>query len=134
MFYLVVFRALTLIWQKQNCIFLIDYVTTWILRNCIFLISYVTTWILRNCIFLIDYVTTWILRNSFSPLPQRSCVFATYSDFVIPISLKPDVVDLTYFKLWILSPNLMNLSCISNPPKTGFNWAPASILKHWIQF
>ena len=24
-----------------------------------------------------------------------------------------------------LKPNLMNLSHVSNPPKTGFNWAPA---------
>ena len=28
----------------------------------------------------------------------------------------------------------MNLSQVSNPPKNGFNWAPAEILKHWIQF
>ena len=28
-------------------------------------------------------------------------------------------------KLSLQSPNFMNLSCVSNPPKTGFNWAPA---------
>ena len=32
------------------------------------------------------------------------------------------------------SPNLMNLSRFSNLPKTSFNWAPACILKNWIQF
>ena len=29
-------------------------------------------------------------------------------------------------------PYLMNLSRVSNPPKTGFNWAPAQILKKII--
>ena len=28
----------------------------------------------------------------------------------------------------------MNLSRASNPPKKGFNWAPALILKNWIKF
>ena len=28
----------------------------------------------------------------------------------------------------------MNLSRVSNPPKTGFNLAPVLNLKHWIQF
>ena len=31
-------------------------------------------------------------------------------------------------------PNLMNLSHVSNPPKTGFNWSPAQMLKNLIQF
>ena len=30
---------------------------------------------------------------------QRNCVFATNSDFLIPISLEPNVVDLRDFKL-----------------------------------
>ena len=34
----------------------------------------------------------------------------------------------------VQSPNLINLSRVSNPPKTGFNLAPAKIFKHWIQF
>ena len=33
---------------------------------------------------------------------QRNWVFATNSDFLITISLEPNVVDLNYFKLWIL--------------------------------
>ena len=33
---------------------------------------------------------------------QRNCVFATNSDFLIPISLEPNVVDLRDFKLWIM--------------------------------
>ena len=33
---------------------------------------------------------------------ERNWVFATKSDFLIPISLKPNVVDHRYFKLWIL--------------------------------
>ena len=33
---------------------------------------------------------------------QRNWVFVTNSDFLIPISLQPNVVDLRYFKLWIL--------------------------------
>ena len=31
-----------------------------------------------------------------------NCVFATNSDFIIPISLNPDGLDLKYVKLWIL--------------------------------
>ena len=33
---------------------------------------------------------------------QRNWVFATNSDFLITISLEPNVTDLRYFKLWIL--------------------------------
>ena len=33
----------------------------------------------------------------------------------------------------IQSPNLMNLSRVSNPPKTGLNWALAKILKHYVE-
>ena len=33
---------------------------------------------------------------------QRNCVFVTKSDFLIPISLQPNFVDLRYFKLWVL--------------------------------
>ena len=33
---------------------------------------------------------------------QRNWVFATNSDFLFIISLEPNVVDLRYFKLWIL--------------------------------
>ena len=32
----------------------------------------------------------------------------------------------------VQSPNLMNLSRISNLPKAGFNWAPTKTLKDWI--
>ena len=32
---------------------------------------------------------------------ERNWIFATNSDFLITISLKPNVVDLRYFKLWI---------------------------------
>ena len=39
---------------------------------------------------------------SFSILHERNWVFATNSGFLTPISLRPDVVDLRYFKLWIL--------------------------------
>ena len=33
---------------------------------------------------------------------ERNWVFVTNSDFLIPISLQPNVVDLRYFKLWIM--------------------------------
>ena len=33
---------------------------------------------------------------------ERNWVFATNSDFLITISLEPNVADLRYFKLWIL--------------------------------
>ena len=33
---------------------------------------------------------------------KRNWVFATNSDFQIPVTLQPNVVDLIYFKLWIL--------------------------------
>ena len=33
---------------------------------------------------------------------KRNWVFATNSDFLIPIYLQPNVVDLRYFKLWIM--------------------------------
>ena len=38
---------------------------------------------------------------------QRNWVFVTNSDFLIPISLQPNVVDLRYFKLWILLDQIM---------------------------
>ena len=38
---------------------------------------------------------------------ERNWVFATNSDFKIPISLKPNVVDRRYFKLWILVDQIM---------------------------
>ena len=46
-----------------------------------------------------------ILR--FESVVQRNWVFATNSDFQISISLQPNVVDLTYFKLWSLSDKIM---------------------------
>ena len=33
-----------------------------------------------------------------------------------------------------LRPNLKNLNRFAEPPKTGSNWAPALISKHWIQW
>ena len=33
---------------------------------------------------------------------EKDWDFATNSDFLIPISLFPDALDLKYFKLWIL--------------------------------
>ena len=44
---------------------------------------------------------------------------------------------LILFIILILCPNLMNLRLkprVSNPPKTGFNWAPPWILKILIKF
>ena len=32
-----------------------------------------------------------------------------------------------------LRSNLKNLNCVAEPPKTGFNWAPAQISEHWTQ-
>ena len=37
-----------------------------------------------------------------SRIKRRNWVFATNSDFLIPISLHPNVLDLRFFKLWIL--------------------------------
>jgi len=34
----------------------------------------------------------------------------------------------------MLRPNIKNLNLVPEPPKTGFNCAPAQIAKHWIQF
>ena len=42
-------------------------------------------------------------------LIQSNWVFATNSDFLITISLKPNVVDLRYFKLWILLNQIWNV-------------------------
>jgi len=42
------------------------------------------------------------LRATTTILKQRNWVFATNSDFLITISLEPNVADLIYFKLWIL--------------------------------
>ena len=41
---------------------------------------------------------------------ERNWVFATNSDFLRPISLKPNVVDHRYFKLWILVDQAMQCS------------------------
>ena len=38
--------------------------------------------------------------ESLPPKLQRNWVFATNSDFLIPIYLQTDVVDLSYFKIW----------------------------------
>ena len=35
-------------------------------------------------------------------MKRKNWAFATNSDFLIPISLQPNVVDLRYVKLWIL--------------------------------
>ena len=38
---------------------------------------------------------------------------------------------------WIkieLRPNFKNFNRVAETPKTGSNWAPTQILKHWIQF
>ena len=43
--------------------------------------------------------TRSLLNDNFR---QRNWVFATNSDFLITISLEPNVTDLRYFKLWIL--------------------------------
>jgi len=31
------------------------------------------------------------------------------------------------------NPNLKNINRVAKPPKTGYEWAPAKISKHWIQ-
>ena len=52
------------------------------------------------------------------------------------VKLKPKAKAMQQFKVYpvlkcisFLCPNLMNLSRVSNPPKTGFNWAPLVV---WI--
>ena len=50
-----------------------------------------------STIFFLLKICKKIKKNS-----QKSWVFDTNSDFLIPISLQPNVVDLRYFKLWIL--------------------------------
>ena len=44
-----------------------------------------------------QYVNLWKLIDR-----QRNWVFATNCDFIIPISLDSNVVDLWYFKQWLL--------------------------------
>ena len=46
----------------------------------------------------------WIILNTEwrTFAGQRNWVFATNSEFLITISLEPKIVDLRYFKLWIL--------------------------------
>ena len=46
-------------------------------------------------------LTSSITLLWFGPQQQRNWVFATNSDFLIPISLQPAVVDLSYFRLSI---------------------------------
>ena len=42
------------------------------------------------------------LQNTKEGAGQRNLVFATSSDFLIPISLQSNVANLRYFKLWII--------------------------------
>ena len=53
----------------------------------------------------------WVWRSTHTKLlhfkSERNWVFATNSDFIITISLEPNVVDLRYFKLWILLTTLI---------------------------
>ena len=48
------------------------------------------------------YEVTVLSHRDPKNLHQRNWVFATNSDFLITISLEPNVADLRYFKLWIL--------------------------------
>ena len=47
-----------------------------------------------------------ILRN----IKERNWVIATNSYFLITISLKPNVMDLKYFKLWIMLNQVVNVT------------------------
>ena len=47
-------------------------------------------------------VFTWDNCTGIYMHSQRNWAFATKSDFLITISLEPNVADLRYFKLWIL--------------------------------
>jgi len=66
---------------------------------------------LDNFNYLITIIETW---TNILISPQRNWVFATNSDFIITISLEPNVADLRYFKLWIL------LDQIKFPPEPGY--------------
>ena len=46
-------------------------------------------------------VTKYLTKKVLSYI-KRNWVFATNSDFLILISYEPNVIDLRYFKLWIL--------------------------------
>ena len=48
---------------------------------------------------LVENRVLWLLCSKDS---QRNWVFATNFDFLIPISLQPNDIDLRYFKLWFL--------------------------------
>ena len=69
----------------------------------------------------------WIWVQSVLPIEGLKKYFCCY--FVIILELK--IVFVTMVKKNFpqeLSPNLMNLSRVSNPPKSGLNWGP---LKSW---
>ena len=48
-----------------------------------------------------NFLNSWVSWK-FSVIWERNWVFATNSDFLITISLEPNVTDLRYFKLWIM--------------------------------
>ena len=51
----------------------------------------------------------------------RVCDKVSRNSFVLLLELKTSEWDiLNSYRLINLSPNLMNLSCVLNPPKTGF--------------
>ena len=52
--------------------------------------------------FLFTFVLSQYVNKNMQIYWQRNWVFATNSDFIINISLEPNVADLRYFKLWIL--------------------------------
>ena len=54
-----------------------------------------------NYIFTQHWKKKLKLRNQ-ELIPQRNWVFDTNSDFIITLSLEPNVADLRYFKIWIL--------------------------------
>ena len=64
-------------------------------------------WTLTNRGFVI------IQQNFTRNIEMLNWVFATNSDFLIPISLQPNIVDLRYFKLWIMLDRRKGSVCIA---------------------
>ena len=50
---------------------------------------------------VVHYLNAWNVQFGFMKCNKRNWVFVTNSDFLIP-SFQPNIIDLRYFKLWIL--------------------------------
>ena len=85
-------------------------------------LSYWNTWLKFNLF------TSWSqLENNKAMQKQRNLVLATNSDFLISISRQPYIVNIWYFKLWLLLDQIAWVWNIKGLHHQLFNWVSYKI-------